>query len=507
MCAGALVAAMLFAPAPVLAQDYVWGGTGSTTTTSDYNLSTNWSTPGSPPPPVAAGQRGVFDATGSSTVVTGSSLISPDSWTFNANSQSYSISGGLVGFSTAAGIVNNANASQTISIANTFGGAGPNVQVQQLGNSTLILSGANLYTGGTTISAGTLVAAHATGNNIDALGLFTGAPITMKGGALKFAVDGSLASDITVSSGAATISAGTRSVELAGNVTLGANTTLQFGNAGDTGVLSLSGSANTADPTAAIVIAGGTVVDKGSAVVWPITSLTFSAASTTVNAGATLDFNDSTNQAIHNLNGTGIVKTGDTGTNLLSLFVDGGTTSTFAGSITGNHPVEIEATGGPGVATMVFAGANTYTGGTTICSCATLQLGDATHMGSILGTVDNEGVFNVVNADMSGITSVLNTGLVTFHNAASASQIQFTNFAEIDFFDATTAASATIANGGGLVTFNNSATAGNASITNSNQGETDFKGNSTAGNAIIVNAERSLERRDHVQQFRFGGKC
>jgi hypothetical protein len=34
---------------------------------------------------------------------------------------------------------------------------------------------------------------------------------------------------------------------------------------------------------------------------------------------------------------------------------------------------------------VVLTGTNTYTGGTTICICGTLQLGDLTHTGSIVG--------------------------------------------------------------------------------------------------------------------------
>jgi len=482
---------MLFAAAPVLAQDYIWGGTGSTTTTSDYNLGSNWSTPGTPPPPVAAGQRAVFDAAGSQTVVV-SGLVNPDSWTFNANSQSYSISGGAVGFSNG-GIVNSANAGQTITISTAIGDNGAPASVQQLGASTLILSGANAYTGGTTISAGTLVAAHATSNSIDALGFFT-SPVTMTGGTLQFAVDGSLANGITVSSGAATISAGAQNVGLAGAITLNPGATLQFAKAGDTGVLTLSGGGSTADATSAVVIAGGTVRDGGNAA---ITSLTFSAASTTVNVGATLDFDGSTNQAIRNLNGGGIVKTGAAGGNQLTLFVDGGTTSTFSGSITGSHPVEIETTiGSPGLGTMVFTGTNTYTGGTTICSCAALQLGDATHTASIVGDVTVLGELAVVNINGSGITSITNDGgLTTFFNGTSAAAIAITNESggETDFVGNATAANATIVNRlGGLTTFNVFAGAGNASITNRFGGETDFYDGSTAGNATITNRYAGL---------------
>ena len=57
---------------------------------------------------------------------------------------------------------------------------------------------------------------------------------------------------------------------------------------------------------------------------------------------------------------------------------------------------------------MIFTGANTYTGNTIICACTTLPLGTLSSMGSILGTVGNEGIFNVVNANTSGITNIRN---------------------------------------------------------------------------------------------------
>jgi autotransporter-associated beta strand protein len=147
----ALAAAALL---PTVAQaQNIWGGTGSTTTTTDYNLGTNWSNPPAGAPPVNAGQSAAFDATGSASVVVTAGPITPDSWTFNANSQFYTISGQAVNFNTT-GLTNNASSGQTISISNNLGGAA--AQVQQLGASTLILSGTNSYTGATTIAAGTL---------------------------------------------------------------------------------------------------------------------------------------------------------------------------------------------------------------------------------------------------------------------------------------------------------------------------------------------------------------
>jgi len=150
-----VAAAGLVAGTPAQAQSQTWGGTGSTTTTAGYKVGTNWSHPPAGAP-VAAGKSAVFDATGSSTIVVGAGAITPDSWTFNANSQSYTITGAAVNFSATGGLFNNANAGQTISISNALGESAAGAQLQQLGNSTLVLTGANTYSGGTVIAAGTL---------------------------------------------------------------------------------------------------------------------------------------------------------------------------------------------------------------------------------------------------------------------------------------------------------------------------------------------------------------
>jgi autotransporter-associated beta strand protein len=129
----------------------VWDGPGSTTVTTDYNLGSNWST--NPAAPVAAGQSAQFGASGSASVLVSAGATTPDSWTFNAGSQSYTFTGAAVNFGTSTGLVNNASAG-SISIANNLGGNG--AQLQQLGAGTLTLSGTNTYTGVTTIAAGTL---------------------------------------------------------------------------------------------------------------------------------------------------------------------------------------------------------------------------------------------------------------------------------------------------------------------------------------------------------------
>ncbi|MCK1366765.1 autotransporter domain-containing protein [Bradyrhizobium sp. 62] len=151
---------------------------------------------------------------------------------------------------------------------------------------------------------------------------------------------------------------------------------------------------------------------------------------------------------------------------------------------------------GPGI--LALLGANTYTGGTFICSCAALQLGDATHTASIVGAVVNDGLFSVVNADTSGITSLSNSfsGTTQFLNATSASSMVITNNGLIYFgdplgggTDTATAGRATIVNDGGLIGFFGRTNAGTATITNQNNGGTAFAEQSSAASATILNKD------------------
>jgi autotransporter-associated beta strand protein len=159
-----------------------------------------------------------------------------------------------------------------------------------------------------------------------------------------------------------------------------------------------------------------------------------------------------------------------------------------------------------------LTGANTYGGGTFICSCASLQLGDATHTASIVGAVTNDGLLTVFNANTTGITSINNGGEVDFSNATSAGTASISNGGAIFFFDTSSAGSAHITNHFGTTVFgtpggtdtstagkatinnNNGGTiffamtnAGTADITNRNGGATEFFEHSNAGSATVVN--------------------
>jgi autotransporter-associated beta strand protein len=379
-----LAGAGLVGASPANAQSFVWGGAGSTTTTSDYNLGTNWSSPPTGAPPVTSGQSAVFDAAGAASVAVTSGPIAPGSWTFNASAQSYTITGAALNFSqagSAGGIIDNANAGQTITIANAIGESVPGVQVQLLGQSTLVLSGANSYTGGTTVSG--------------------------------FA-------------------------------------TLQVTN-------------NSAVGTGTVTLSDGLF-----------------------QAGGLSDLTFSNNFKINN------TATG-------SAIDANGVMLTIAGTISdGNGPGKLtvldNSLAGTGV--VVLTGTNTYTGGTTICSCATLQLGDASHTASIVGEVINEGRFAIVNANTSGITSITtNSGGTTLflENSSAGSAHLVNRSGGVVFFgapggaDTSTAGSATIDNSNAGTIFQAFSNAGTASITNRNFGGAEFLDSASAASATIVN--------------------
>src|SRR3954452_25264279 len=93
-----MAGAMLIGASPMLAApahaQSVWGA--GTTNTMNYDLGTNWSPAGAP---VAAGQSAVFKNNGKVNVNVTAGPIAPDSWTFNANAKSFTLTGADVNFS------------------------------------------------------------------------------------------------------------------------------------------------------------------------------------------------------------------------------------------------------------------------------------------------------------------------------------------------------------------------------------------------------------------------
>ncbi|MCP1908615.1 autotransporter-associated beta strand protein [Bradyrhizobium elkanii] len=461
----ALTSAIELPTGSAQAQSYTWGGTGSSTSTDVYELPTNWSTTSAGAPPILPNQSAIFDSSGSATVTIGPGLMLPGSWSFTANSQSYTINGNPVGFSLSGptgGLINQANNGQTITInANLTDGIGGPAMVQQLGNSTLVLAGTNAYSGGTLISAGTVQV-----TNADSVGTGT---ITLNGGTFQMqsptVSSVAFANNIAVNAAGGTVDANGAQVNLQGVIADGVGA----------GVLRLIDSSASAFSN--VQLSGANTYSGGTLVV--DTTVVVSNNSSVGSGTVTLDNASFQADGLINLTFSNNFKIN---TSAIGSAIDAnGVTLTIAGNIAdGNGPGKLTVLDNSGgLGRVVLLGTNTYTGGTTICDCATLQLGDASHTASIVGEVAVDGKFDIVNANTAGITKIVNDG--------------FNGIATTTFYNSTTASTATIVNQNfGITEFRDSSTAGNATVSNTNGALTVFRDTSSAGNARFTNTNGGI---------------
>ncbi|EKJ9718232.1 autotransporter-associated beta strand repeat-containing protein, partial [Salmonella enterica] len=333
---------------------------------------------------------------------------------------------------------------------NAISGSG---QVVKSGDETLTLSGANSYTGGTTISGGTLVASNVealgTGDVTDnaTLALNAGGDFTNNisgsGQVVKSGDDVLTLSGSNTYTGGTTISGGTliaSNVEALGTGDVTDNAVLELNTGGDfDNAISGSGQVvKSGDKTLTLSGAnsytGGTTISGGTLVASNVEAL----GSGDVTNDAVLELNtggDFTN----NISGSGqVVKSGDdvltlSGANSYSggTTISGGTlvaTSVEAlgsGDVTDNAVLELN-TGGTfdnvisgsgqvvksGDDALTLSGANTYTGGTTI-SGGTLVASNVNALGS--GDIDNYASLQL-NASGQFVTA----NLTTHDNATTA---------------------------------------------------------------------------------------
>ena len=204
------------------------------------------------------------------------------------------------------------------------------------------------------------------------------------------------------------------------------NTTTNWTNA--TGTAS-----NPYDPAAASVTVFGA---SGSST--PATGGTVVVSPGGIQLTGTVDFNATGDNSIYTIRGGNLtVAAGGTSFNVDNVAVSGAS-AVIASNIIGSNGISVFGPGG-----LLLTGANTYAGGTFICSCASLQLGDATHTASIVGAVANFGTFNIVNANTTGITSITNNGgEVAFSNSTSAGTAPHQQQRRCGFFSSTPAAPA-----------------------------------------------------------------
>ncbi|EAB8933702.1 autotransporter outer membrane beta-barrel domain-containing protein [Salmonella enterica] len=361
--------------------------------------------------------------------------------------------------------------------ANNIGGTG---SVVKSGDKTLTLSGSNTYTGGTTISGGTLVV-----SNVEALGsgdVTDNATLELNtGGDFDNAISGSgqvvKSGDKTLTlsgansyTGGTTISDGTlvaSNVEALGSGNVTDDATLELNTGGDfDNAISGSGQVvKSGDKTLTLSGAnsytGGTTISGGTLVASNVDAL----GSGDVTDNATLELNTGGDFA-NNIGGTGsVVKSGDetltlSGTNTYrgGTTISGGTLvasnveALGTGDVTDNATLELN-TGGDfdnniggtgsvvksGDETLTLSGANSYTGGTTISG------------GTLVATsVDALGSGDVTD----NATLELNTG-GDFDNAISGSgQVVKSGDKTLTLSGANSYSGATTISGGTLIAAN-----------------------------------------------------
>lgn len=244
---------------------------------------------------------------------------------------------------------------------------------------TLILSGDNTYTGGTTISGGTLQI----GNNGS-----TGAILgdVVNNAALVFSRSDALSFSGVIS--------GTGSVTQLGN-----------------GELTLSG-VNT--------YSGGTTIGAGTLRIASAQAL--GTGTVTIDRGASLRAS-STFTLANNVALSNVVSAPANA----AIAVDSGQTLILSGVISGGGDLDKTGTG-----TLILTGANTYTGTTTIAA-GVLQIGDGGTTGSIIGDIVNDGTLVFNRSDSYAFTgSITGSGAVIFAGGTVEFSAPYTGTVAVD---------------------------------------------------------------------------
>ncbi|WBU31534.1 autotransporter-associated beta strand repeat-containing protein [Rhodopseudomonas palustris] len=309
------------------------------------------------------------------------------------------------------GNVNNAgilafNRSNALNFFPVISGAGA---VTQLGSGNLTLSGTNTYTGGTTISSGTVTA---TTNR--ALG--TGDVRMMQGATLVLPFNSTLANNFIISgtsilkveSGTTRITGVLSDGPIAGSIEkTGGGVISLTGNNTYTGGITISAGALDIGANGSTGSITGDVINNGSVRFKRSDAYTFGGAIS--GTGTVFKYGDGVTTLTgantytgETTIGSGMLQIGDGGTtgsitggmtNNSELWFNRSDTYTFGGVISGSGRVSQL---GPG--TTVLTGKSTYTGGTTI-SAGTLQIGNGGTTGSIANNVNNAGTLAFNRSD------------------------------------------------------------------------------------------------------------
>jgi autotransporter-associated beta strand protein len=301
------------------------------------------------------------------------------------------------------------NTSTTYSgiIGGSTAGQGQNIALVKVGTGTLTLSGANTYTAGTTVSAGTVKIGNATalGGNAGAVSVANGAALDLNGTTMT-GTNALTLNGTGISAGGALTNSSATAATYAGLVSLGSDSSIVASSGkitlSNTGTITGSGFGLTLDGTAsgstiASIIGTGTgSVTKQGAGTWTLSAANTYSGGTTINAGTLILGNaaslGSTSGALTVGGGTlnastfsptvGAVTLSSgsiTGSGILtgsSFALQSGSVST---GLAGSGSTLTKSTAG----TVTLSGANTYTGATNVNAGTLLFSGAASTVGSL----------------------------------------------------------------------------------------------------------------------------
>jgi len=350
----------------------------------------------------------------------------------------------------------------TVGTANSSGNFGGVIQngvgsiaLTKFGLGTETLSGANSYSGATTVAAGTL--ADGANNAVP-----TGSSLIVDGvfdlGGFDQQVANVTGSGTLTDSSATNLTTANSSADTFGGTITGSMNLIAAG----TGTLTLTGSGNTY--TGATTINAGATLAVGIANALPIT--------TALSVAGTLDLS-AFGQQVGSVTGAGTVTDSGAAAN---FSVANASTDTFAGTIASSTNLVAA-----GTSTLTLTSANTYTGTTTINSGATLADGIANTLPTGTSVADN-GVFNL-DGFAQQVTNVTGSGIVT--NSAAAANFTVNNGAADIFGGALTGSLALTKTANGTLTLSGTSTATGAALVSA--GVLQVTGSITA-NVTVANA-------------------
>jgi fibronectin-binding autotransporter adhesin len=295
---------------------------------------------------------------------------------------------------------------------------------------TLVLAGANTYSGGTTVSSGTLSISSDTnlGNASGALTFNGGTLLTTAG--LTSARTVNLAGSGTIDNGgnsdtfsSAIGGSGALTSAGSGTLILTADNTYTGGTTISAGTLQLGNGGTSGSVTGAITDNAALVVNRSDTVTLPGV-ISGSGTLTQAGTGTTILASDNTYTGGTTVS-AGTLQLGNGGTSgsvvgaitdNAALVVNRSDTVTLPGVISGSGTLTQAGTG-----TTILASDNTYTGGTTV-SAGTLQLGNGGTSGSVTGAITDNAALVVNRSDTVTLPGVI-SGSGTLTQAGTGTTI------------------------------------------------------------------------------------